>query len=99
MNKATTYIVGMKDRTTDSQSEFTGRHQPDIREIFLRDIVAGVMRMLVSNQSRPLLCEDSVDTLVQVSRVQQQRAETMHTASCDGLGHTSVSTSVLSWFF
>lgn len=56
MNKATTYIFGMKDRTTDSQSELTGRRQLDIREIFLRDIVAGVMRMLVSNQSRPQLC-------------------------------------------
>lgn len=56
MNKATTYIFGMKDRTTDSQSELTGRHQLDIREIFLRDIVAGVMRMLVSNRSRPQLC-------------------------------------------
>lgn len=51
MNKATTYIIGMTNRTTDSQSELTGRHQLDIREIFLRDIVAGVMRMLVSNRS------------------------------------------------
>lgn len=56
MNKATTYIIGMTNRTTDSQSELTGGHQLDIREIFLRDIVAGVMRMLVSNQSRPQLC-------------------------------------------
>ena len=55
----------MSETLTANQnpSEFTGCHQLDFREIFLQDIVAGVMMILVSNWSRPLLCEKIQEAL------------------------------------